>query len=250
MIPTKRASATGLPPIAPALALQPRELLGLFERSAPHYDRIDRAMTLGFGGRYRREALERAGVERGVALLDVGCGTGLLAQAALAVVGERGSVTAIDPSRAMIERARHRGISTLRLAVAERLPFADRSFDTITMGYALRHVSDVDRAFAEFHRVLRPGGQVLLLEQTPPGSRLGRAIFRAYMAHVVPALTRAVTRSADAQTLMTYYWRTIERCVTPAAILDSLHRAGFAEVGRHVEMGAFSEYVARRPRAS
>lgn len=207
-------------------------------------------MTLGFGSRYRREALVRGGTQRGALLLDVGCGTGLLAHAALSVVGEGGSVTAIDPSRAMIDRARRRGISSVRLGVAESLPFADASFDVITMGYALRHVSDIDRAFGEFRRVLRPGGRVLLLEQTPPGSRLGRMFFRAYMARFVPALTRVVTGSADAQELMAYYWRTIEACVAPAAILESLRRTGFEEVRRHVEKAAFSEYTARRPPAA
>lgn len=219
----------------------------MFERVAPHYDRIDLAMTLGLGRRYRREALVRGGATAGARVLDVGCGTGLLARAAIAVVGEHGSVTAIDPSPAMIDRARRRGLSRLYLGIAESLPFADATFDLVTMGYALRHVSDVDRAFAEFRRVLRPGGRVVLLEQTPPESRFGRSLFRAYMGRFVPALTRVVTGSADAHALMAYYWRTIEGCVAPAAVLDSLRHASFEEIRRHVEKAAFSEYAARRP---
>ncbi|HZR71089.1 MAG TPA: class I SAM-dependent methyltransferase [Burkholderiales bacterium] len=241
------AAVAALAPLPPGRALEARELLALFHRSAPHYERIVRTMSLGLDGRYRREAVARAGIGRGMCVLDVGAGTGAVARAARDAVGPSGLVTAIDPSRAMLREARGGGVRRAACAIAEALPFRDESFDAVTMGYALRHVVDLVAAFREFRRVLRPGGIVLVLEQTPPATRLGRSIFRAYMRGFVPVLTRVVTRSRDAEELMAYYWRTIEDCVDAEAVLLALRRSGLESVGRHVEKGAFSEYRARRP---
>ncbi len=237
----------GLAPLAAGTALQHAELTRLFDRSARHYDRITSAMSLGLGRRYRREALERAGLTRGMDVLDVGCGTGSLARLALDAVGRDGSVVAVDPSAAMLAEARRRGLGDARQGIAEALPAPDAAFDMVVLGYALRHVSDLDQAFREFHRVLRPGGVALILEQTPPASRLGRTIFRTYMGRIVPAMARFLTGSREAQALLDYYWRTIDGCVPPEAVLAALSRAGLASARRHVELGAFSEYTARRP---
>jgi len=130
--------------------------------------------------------------------------------------------------------------------VGERLPFPDGRFDFITMGYALRHVSDFNQAFEEYRRVLKPGGRVLLLEITRPASSLGMALARVYFGTVVPAATRIATRSADASELMRFYWDTILRCVPPDAVIASLERSGFARPQRSVLHGIFSEYTAFR----
>src|SRR5262249_40468456 len=152
---------------------------------ARHYDRINRTMSLGLGERYRRDALLRAGIRPGMRVLDVGSGTGVLAQFARDAVGASGAVAAVDPSAAMLDVARRRGVRDACRGVAESLPYRDASFDLVTMAYALRHVADLGRTFAEIHRVLRSGGRVLILEQTPPTSSLGRMVFRTYMGHVV-----------------------------------------------------------------
>jgi demethylmenaquinone methyltransferase/2-methoxy-6-polyprenyl-1,4-benzoquinol methylase len=112
------------------------------------------------------------------------------------------------------------------------------------MGYALRHISDLEVAFREFHRVLAPGGTVCILEITRPASRLGTAVLKAYMRGFVPLLARVIARSGDSPRLMRYYWDTIEVCVPPEAVRRTLAAAGFAEVSRHVELGIFSEYRA------
>jgi demethylmenaquinone methyltransferase / 2-methoxy-6-polyprenyl-1,4-benzoquinol methylase len=111
----------------------------------------------------------------------------------------------------------------------------------------LRHVADLRSAFAEYRRVLRPGGKVLLLEITRPAGRLQYHALKFYLKYVVPALTRLARRSHDAQTLMKYYWDTIDSCVPPERILGELANAGFTQVRRHVIYGVFSEYTAVRP---
>jgi demethylmenaquinone methyltransferase/2-methoxy-6-polyprenyl-1,4-benzoquinol methylase len=221
---------------------------GLFDRTAADYDRIERLAGLGSGSRYRREALLRAGLAQGHRVLDVGVGTGLVARQAAGIVGDPSLVVGIDPSPGMLGSASlPRGVVLVE-AHAERIPFPDGSFDFVCMGYALRHVSDLPLVFAEFFRVMRPGARLCMLEITPPRSRLGRALLKAYLRSVVPWLARVAARRADTPMLWSYYWDTIEACVPPESVLRMLESAGFAGVHRHVELGIFSEYRAARRR--
>jgi len=214
---------------------------GLFDSAAPHYEWICSVMSLGSGALYRRQALQRLGLRPGMKLLDVATGTGLVAREATSLAGGSG-VIGLDPSRGMLEQARRTVTAPLVQARGEALPFADARFDALSMGYALRHVSDLHAAFREYHRVLRPRGRVLILEISRPASRLGLGLARLYLKRFVPFITRVGTGSADAQRLMDYYWDTIEHCVPPEAILDAMRRAGF-EATRRVQGGLLSEYV-------
>ena len=123
---------------------------------------------------------------------------------------------------------------------------SDGSVDFVTMGYALRHVSDLDQTFDEYRRVLKPGGRLLLLEITRPASALGLALARIYFGSVVPLVTRIGTGSANVAELMRFYWETIAQCVPPETVLASLERAGLAAPKRTVLHGIFSEYTATR----
>lgn len=219
-----------------------RRVRSWFDQSAPHYDDITQAMSFGSGHWFRRYTLERAGLAPGSAVLDVACGTGVLTAQARAIVGPDGRVVGLDPSFGMLAEARRRDGSRLVRALAEAIPFADASFDLVTMGYALRHVADLEITFAEYRRVLRPGGRVLILEITPPRSRILFALLRAYLRRVVPLLARR--HGAVPGELMAYYWDTIEQCVEPAAILGALRSTGFVRADRRVELGVFSEYAA------
>ena len=219
----------------------------LFDRTAGDYDRIERVMALGTGSWYRRQALRRAGLQPGMRVLDIGVGTGLTAREAARIVGEQGRVTGIDPSAAMMSRARLPGSVQLLVGSAEAIPTAPKSADFLCMGYALRHIEDLAAAFVEFSRVLVPGSRICLLEITRPDRRVPRALLRAYMRGIVPLMARYLADNRDAPELMRYYWDTIEACVAPRAIMAAIAEAGFIEVHRHVELGIFSEYRARKP---
>lgn len=219
----------------------------LFDASARHYDWINRMMSLGSGRRYRREALLRAGLAPGQRLLDVGTGTGVIALLAQEIVGSQGEVVALDPSPGMLAVAHAAGVRNTVPGCAESLPFADARFDLLTMGYALRHVADLHATFTEYRRVLRPGAKLLILEITRPRPGLGYHLLKFYLKILVPLVTRLLRGSHEAQTLMRYYWDTIDRCVPPATILAALEAAGFEQVRRDVMLGMFSEYNAVRP---
>src|ERR1700694_2936791 len=153
---------------------------GLFDRAAEHYDRACDLMSFGAGQSYRRDALRRAGIRAGMQVLDVGHGTGLLARKIIPLFGPSGRVIGVDPSFKMMSSGRDRLNMPFVQGVGECLPFPDRRFDFITMGYALRHVPDLDQAFGEYLRVLQPGGRVVVLEITRPASASGMALAQVY----------------------------------------------------------------------
>ncbi len=226
-----------------------RSMLGeLFDRNAGRYDAITQWLSFGTGRWHRSQALKRAGVRSGISMLDVACGTGLVARAGQSLVGEEGSVIGLDASFGMLSEAKAQGCNKLLHGIAEHLPFPDRSFDVLTMGYALRHVVDLDIVFAEYCRVLKPGGQVLLLEIARPESKISLAVAKFYMKTLVPTFAGLGAKNQSANTLMRYYWDTIEHCVPMPVITEALARAGFTDV--HVKSwfgGLIKDYSARRP---
>lgn len=223
-----------------------RYLRRIFDDTAPDYERIEKVLALGSGAWYRRKALERAGLRQGDRVLDVGIGTGLVAREALMLIGPRGRLVGVDPSPGMMAEVGLPGIELVQ-GKAEALPRPAASSDFVSMGYALRHIADVSAAFAEFHRVLRPGGRLLVLEISKPRGALATACLKAYMRLLVPLIARVVARQSQTAELWRYYWDTIEACIPPQAVMDALRFAGFTQVERHVELGIFSEYTAVKP---
>ena len=224
----------------------------LFNGTAADYDRINGVFSLGTGGWYRRQALRRAGLAPGQRMLDVAVGTGLVAAEAVRVLGDPRGVTGLDLSEGMLAEARRRLGPGVRLvqARAEALPVADASVDFLSMGYALRHVADLGVAFAEYRRVLRPDGRVLLLEIGRPEGRAAQAMLKTYLGRVVPTLCRWTAPRRRAGQLMDYYWDTIEACVPAETILGQLRAAGFADVRCDTALGVFKAYSGRRPAAA
>jgi demethylmenaquinone methyltransferase / 2-methoxy-6-polyprenyl-1,4-benzoquinol methylase len=220
---------------------------GLFDRTAGDYDRVERAMAFGSGSWYRRRALARAGLKSGMRVLDVGTGTGLTAREAAHLAGANGHVVGVDPSAGMIARATTPPSVEMLMGSAEAIPSPPVAVDFVSMGYALRHVSDLSLAFQEFMRVLVPGGRVCVLEITAPEGRVSHALLKGYMRGVVPLMARCLRAHRDMPELMRYYWDTIEACAAPAAIVAIMREAGFIDVYRRVEMGIFSEYCGRKP---
>lgn len=217
----------------------------IFDETAPDYDRIERVLAFGSGPWYRRRALQRAGLAAGAQVLDVGIGTGLVAREALKIIGTQGRLTGVDPSVGMMNQVHLPGVELVR-GKAEALPRPDASADFLSMGYALRHIGDVAAAFGEFHRVLRPGGRLVVLEITKPEGAIGTAVLKGYMRAVVPLIARVVARQRHTSELWRYYWDTIEACIPPATVMATLRAAGFTDVQRTTELGIFSEYTATK----
>lgn len=216
----------------------------IFDHTAADYDRIEKMLAWGSGSRYRRQALIRGGLKTGMTVLDVGVGTGLVAAQACILAGDPALVTGVDPSPGMLAASKLPGTIILVEGRAGSLPFPDNQFDFLSMGYALRHISDLGVAFAEFERVLKPGGHLCILEITQSQSRFGKWLLKSYMRGVIPLLTRVVSKQKDTATLWRYFWDSIEACVPPEQVMATLRAAGLTQVKRYLEIGIFSEYQA------
>jgi len=220
-----------------------------FNESAGDYDRIERMMAFGTGPWYRRRALVRSGLAAGMEVLDVAIGTGLVAREAVGIVGDAGKVVGVDPSIGMLRSSASRPLDIRAVqGMAENLPFASDRFRFLSMGFALRHMSDLAIVFAEFHRVLEPGGTVCVLEITRPKGPIARGVLKTYMRGIIPFLARFAGSHRNTAHLFKYFWDTIEGCVPPESVMAALRHAGFEEVKRVVEVGIFSEYTGRKPR--
>jgi len=252
MWPVPPVAEAPLPPHLPlndyyaSEAERRRFLSRVFDQTAGSYDWISSLLSLGTGELYRGFALRHAGLEPGARVLDVATGTGLLAQAAARRVGPSGRVVGLDPSAGMLSRAKDRRRIRLSRGIAERLPFRDASFDFLTMGYALRHVVDLPSTFAEYRRVLRPGGRLLILDFARPRNPVGYGLTRVFMKMIVPLLSRLFAGGKEAEILMKYCWDTVDQSLAPAVIAPTLQKAGFRELRVTTWAGVFVEYAASR----
>jgi demethylmenaquinone methyltransferase/2-methoxy-6-polyprenyl-1,4-benzoquinol methylase len=181
-----------------------RRVAEVFDSVATRYDLMNDLMSLGLHRLWKRYAVETSGVRPGQSVLDLAGGTGDLAVLLARRVGEAGSVVIADINRAMLEvgreRIEDRGlVGNLRYAQAdaERLPFADNSFDCVTMAFGLRNVTHKEQALASILRVLRPGGKLLVLEFSHVTVGALKPLYDLYSFRGLPFLGRLVTGDAE-----------------------------------------------------
>lgn len=220
----------------------------LFNRTAQHYDPVNRLFSLGSGAWYRRTCLRWAGLRPGQHVVDVAVGTGLLAREAVSITGDRRSVIGVDVSEAMLAIARKNLGIPLVQGTAEALPLAPGIAGFVTMGYALRHIADLEAAFREASRVLNSDGTIVLLEISAPRKKFNRAVASAYIGGIVPLLSLLTTRDPRARTLMRYHWETIVKCVPPEAVKRALRVSGFHNVSCWTEFDLFRCYIGHKSR--
>ncbi len=216
----------------------------LFDRTAVHYDWICRVMSFGSGQLYRRQALARAGLRDGMKVLDVATGTGLVARGAGDLVGDPRQVVGLDASHGMLMESQKGNSFALVQGLGETLPFRNDCFDFVSNGYGVRYILDLEYTFREYHRVLKPGGRLLLLEILRPCSRIGFHLARLYLGKLGPVITRIGTGNRDATLLLKHFWDAIANSIPPEVILAALNRSGFREPTHRLFLGIFGEYVA------
>jgi demethylmenaquinone methyltransferase / 2-methoxy-6-polyprenyl-1,4-benzoquinol methylase len=209
--------------------LAPDAVRSMFDRIAPVYDAMNRVLTAGLDGGWR-DATARSVVRPGDRVLDVCCGTGDLA---LADARAGGRVTGVDFAPRMLERARRKSAAIdWVLGDALELPFADASFDAVTVGFGVRNLGDLERGLRELRRVLVPGARLAILEITRPRGVLS-PFYRLWFDGLVPLLGRLVPGGAA----YTYLPASVRRFPGPRELDELLGAAGFAEAGHRVFAG-------------
>ncbi len=228
----------------------------MFSGISSRYDVMNHLMTSGLDRRWRRVAAAQTALAPGAPVLDACCGTGDLSLA-LAAMFPSSEVTGLDFTAAMLARARGkaarreaRGLPAPRFVQGDllALPFADDEFAAVTVGWGVRNVPDVPRAFQEMRRVTRPGGRVVCLESTQPPPGLGARFHLVWMGRVVPLLGRLVTGDADAYAYLPASVEAFPRAEELAAIMS---RAGLTRVRyRRFGFGAVAMHVGEVPGAA
>jgi len=223
-----------------------RYVEGMFSRIARRYDLMNSIMSLGQDARWRAYTVRKAHPRPGGLALDVATGTGRIAQE-LARSGSK--AVGIDFTLAMMEQGKLDGVGAREPvyfagADALRLPFSDDTFDCVTSGFAMRNVADIEGAFREMARVVKPGGRVVCLEVGRPTTALTRLGHRIYTGFVVPLLGRIVVGDADAYS---YLPNSMRKFPPPPQLARIMQRSGLCDVHyRQFLLGAAAVHCGRK----
>ena len=209
----------------------------VFASVAGKYDLMNDLMSFGVHRLWKQFTLSLTGLRPGQRALDVAGGTGDLALGMLRQVGKEGRVVLSDINPSMLERGRDRlldsgwaGNTECLVADAERLPFDDHSFDCVTIGFGLRNVTDKAAALNSMLRVLKPGGQLLILEFSHPVAPGLKPLYDAYSFNVLPLLGRFV---AGDEASYRYLAESIRMHPDQETLLEMLRTAGYGQVRYH-----------------
>jgi demethylmenaquinone methyltransferase/2-methoxy-6-polyprenyl-1,4-benzoquinol methylase len=214
-----------------------KHVRAVFDSVADKYDLMNDLMSAGVHRLWKRYALSQTGLRPGQAALDVAGGTGDLAAGMAGQVGERGLVVLSDINESMLRVGRDRLLDRgllrnvrFSLANAECLPFADESFDCVTIGFGLRNVTDKPAALASMRRVLKPGGRLLILEFSKPVVPGLKPIYDVYSFSVLPWLGRRVAGDSDSYQ---YLAESIRRFPDQETLAGLMREAGLEDCRYH-----------------
>ena len=209
----------------------------VFHSVAAKYDIMNDLMSFGVHRVWKKYTIEMSGVRVGNKVLDIAGGTGDLTKAFSKRVGPNGQVILADINESMLRVGRDKladsgvaGNLEVVQANAEVLPFPNDFFDVVTIAFGLRNVTDKDKALAEMHRVLKPGGRLLVLEFSKPKNELLSKAYDLYSFKALPLMGILVTQDADSYQ---YLAESIRKHPDQETLKGMMLNAGFARVSFH-----------------
>lgn len=178
-----------------------KKVKGVFDSVASNYDVMNDVMSMGIHRLWKQQTIALSGVRPGMTVLDLAGGTGDLSLAMAKKVGKNGTVVLADINESMLRVGRDRlidaGVGTqvkFNVANAEALSFPDNHFDVVTMAFGLRNVTHKDQALAEIYRVLKPGGQALILEFSKVHNPLLSQAYDIYSFNILPKMGKWIAK--------------------------------------------------------
>lgn len=211
-----------------------RRVRSVFDSVAPKYDVMNDLMSAGLHRIWKRYTLTVANPQPGQQVLDIAGGTGDLSLAFSKRVGPTGRVVHTDINEAMLREGRNRLLDLgvvlpTMVCDAERLPFADGSFDFVSVAFGLRNMTHKDLALAEMHRTLKPGGKLLVLEFSRVAKPLEKA-YDWYSFNVLPKLGKLVANDEESYR---YLAESIRMHPGQEELRQMMKAAGFGHVDVH-----------------
>jgi len=200
----------------------------MFDNIASDYDKMNRVMTFGMDKYWRRYVVKQSALQDNDRLLDLATGTGDIIFEALKKYSLE--ATGLDFSESMLEIARTRDTKKQAgwiQADALNLPFDNSSFDAVTSGYLMRNVGDIEKAFSEQYRVLKPGGKVVCLDTTPPPKNILRPLIGFYLKKIIPFIGKILTGNKSAYAYLT---ESTVNFKTPMEIKSIMIQCGFKDI--------------------
>ncbi|MFT8870294.1 demethylmenaquinone methyltransferase [Liquorilactobacillus nagelii] len=214
----------------------PTKVKELFDRLAPNYDQMNNVITLGIQNSWRKQTMNYLRLPVNAQVLDLCCGTGHWTLDLARATNDTGRITGLDFSPQMLELAKAKlANSNLQSKVrllqgdAMKLPFADNSFDLVTIGFGLRNVHDAQQVLREMTRVTRPGGQVVCLETSQPQGGILKMGWKMYFSLVPWVAKLCGNQRQDYR----YLQKTAEKFPTAPRLAKLFQEAGLAKVEYH-----------------
>lgn len=226
-----------------SLDKRPQDVARMFDDVAARYDLTNDVMSLGQDRRWRKLVVEAIAPRPGECILDIAAGTGT---SSLPLQEAGAEVVAADFSLGMLRhgRTRQEGLP-FAAADAMQLPFADASFDVVTMSFGLRNVADTAAALREFARVTRPGGRVVICEFSRPTNPAFAKVYTEYLMGILPKVARRVGSNAESYV---YLAESIQAWPDQAALARIIGASGWAQTKwRDVSGGIVALHHATRP---
>jgi len=211
---------------------QKEKMVGeVFTSVAAKYDIMNDFMSMGIHRLWKRHFVLTCGIEKGAKALDLAGGTGDIAKLLAPKVGQSGHIIVGDINQEMLDVGKDRlidaglyGLVTTQQMNAEALPFDDDTFDLITMAFGLRNVTDQQKALNDMHRVLKPGGKLMVLEFTEVNIKFLAKIYDFYSFKILPEIGELVAKDRDSYQ---YLAESIRKHPNQAKLKTMFEKAGF-----------------------
>jgi demethylmenaquinone methyltransferase/2-methoxy-6-polyprenyl-1,4-benzoquinol methylase len=200
----------------------------MFADIADTYDFLNSALSFRRDKAWRKSAVSKCGLEAAGLALDVATGTGEMALE----MAKHGRVVGVDFCRGMLHKAKNKNADNVdfALAIAESLPFPDDTFDCVTIGFALRNVTDIQKTIQEMVRVTKTGGRTICLEFSQPSNKLFNSVYHLYLFYILPLIGALISRKKYAYA---YFPRSVVEFLTLEELKRIMGKSGLKDIQTH-----------------